>query len=57
MFQRYNNAGIEWYRSMPADPLLVDIKGEMLLGPSEGEDATTEATDPMTDNWPLHSNG
>ena len=32
---------------MPADPPLEDAKCEKLLGPSEGEDATLEATD-----WP-----
>ena len=54
MFLRCNNAGIECYGRMPADPPLVDPKGEKLLGPSEGEDATLEATDPMTDIQPPH---
>ena len=53
-FPRCNNASIEWNRRMPADPPLVDPKGEKLLEPPEGEDATLEASDPGTDNWPPH---
>ena len=37
---RCNNTDIEWYQMMPADPPLVDPKGEKLLQPPEGEDAT-----------------
>ena len=51
---RCNNAGIEWYWRMPTDPPLKDLKGEKLLEPPEEEDATPEATDPGTDNWPPH---
>ena len=39
---------------MPAGPPLVGPKGEKLLEPSEGEDATLEANDSGTDNQPLH---
>ena len=53
-FPRCNNAGIEWYRWMLVDPPVVGPKGKKLLEPSEGEDATPEATSPGTDNWPLH---
>ena len=53
-FPRCNNVGIEWYGRMPADPPLVNPKDEKLLGPSEQEGATPEATDPKTDNWPPH---
>ena len=35
---------------MPTDPPLVDPKVEMQLGQCEVEDATPEATIPMTDN-------
>ena len=49
-----NNAAIEWYKRMPADLPLVDPKGENLLEPPEVEDATPEASDPMTDNQPPH---
>ena len=52
MFPRCTIAGIEWYRKMPADPPLVDPKGKKSLGPCEEEDATPEATNLMTDNWP-----
>ena len=54
MFPRHNNAGIEWYGKIPADLLLVDPKGKKPLGPSEGEDTTPEATDPVTDNQSPH---
>ena len=53
-FPRCNNAVIEWYGRMPADPPSVDTKGEKLLQPSEGEDATPEANDLITDNQPPH---
>ena len=53
-FPKCNNAGIEWYGRMPADSTLVDPKDKKLLEPSEGEDATPEATDPRTDNQPPH---
>ena len=39
------------------DPLLVDPKGEKLLGQCEEEDTTPDATDPLTDNQPLHGDG
>ena len=45
-----NNAGIQWYGRMSTDPPLADPKGEKLLEPPEGEDATLEASDPETDN-------
>ena len=51
VFPWYNNVGIEWYGRMPADPLLVDPKSKKPLEPSEGEDVTLEATDPMNDSW------
>ena len=54
MFPRYNNASIEWHGRIPADLLMVDPKGKKLLELSKGEDATPEATDPMTDNQPPH---
>ena len=57
MFPRCNNSGIEWYGRMPADPSLVDPKGEKPSEPSEGEDATPETSDPVTDNQPPHRNG
>ena len=53
-FLRCNNAGIEWYGTMLADSPLVDPKGKRPLEPSEGEDATQEAINPMTDNQPPH---
>ena len=53
MITRCNNAGIEWYRRMPADPPLVDAKGEKLIE-THGEDATLKASDLRTDNWPPH---
>ena len=56
-FPRCNNAGIGWYGRMPADPPLVDPKGEKPLGQCEEEDATEEATDPVADNQPPHSEG
>ena len=49
-----NNAGIEWYGRMPTDPPLVVPKGKRLLEPSEGEDASLEATHPGTDNLHPH---
>ena len=49
-FPRCNNAHIEWYVRMPADLPLTDAKGKELIGQCEEEDATLEATDPMTDN-------
>ena len=52
MFPRCYTAGIEWYGRMPTDPPLVDPEGEKALEPSEGGDATPEATDLGTDNWP-----
>ena len=45
-----NNGDIRWYGRMPTNPLLVEPKGEKPLGKCEGEDATLEATDPVTDN-------
>ena len=51
---RWNNAGIEWYERMSAGPPLEDPKGEKLLEPSKGEDATLEASNPGTDNQPSH---
>ena len=51
---RCNYAGIEWYEGMPAGPPLEDPTGEKLLEPPEGEDATLEASDPWTGNWPSH---
>ena len=53
-FPRCNNAGFEWYGRLPADPSLLGPKGKKLLKPSEGENATVEATDQRTDNWPPH---
>ena len=37
---------------MPAGPPLEGPKGEMLPEPPKGEDATPEASNPRTDNWP-----
>ena len=54
MFPRCDKAGIEWYRRMPGDPPLADPIGKKPLEPSEREDATLEATDPLTDNKPPH---
>ena len=51
---RCNNAGIGWYERIPAAPPLEDHKGEKLLEPPEGEDATLEASNPGTDNQPPH---
>ena len=42
---------------MPADPSLVDQKGEKPLGKCEEEDAILEATYPMTDIQPPHLDG
>ena len=53
-FPRCNTVEIEWYLRMPIDPPLVDPIVEMLLGQCEEEDATPEATIPMTDNWLPH---
>ena len=39
---------------MPAGPPLEGLKGGKLPEPSEGEDATPEASVPRTDNWPPH---
>ena len=49
---RCNNGGIEWNERMQVGPHLKGLKGEKLLEPSEGEDATLEASDPRTDNLP-----
>ena len=49
-----NNAAIEWNKKMPAGPPLEDPKGEKLLEPPEGEDATPEASDSGTDNQLPH---
>ena len=49
-----NNAAIEWYERMPASPPMEDPKGEKLLEAPVGEDATLEASNPGTDNLPLH---
>ena len=39
---------------MPVVPPLEGPTGVKLLQPSEGKDAILEASDPGTDNWPLH---
>ena len=49
-----NNAGIVWYRRMPADPPVVDLRGEKLFELPEGEDAILEASDPGTYIQPPH---
>ena len=51
---RCNYAGNEWNEKMPAGPPLEGPKGEKLLEPPEGEDATLEASEPGTDNQPPH---
>ena len=53
-FPRCNNADTDWYMRMPIDPPLADPKVEMMLGQCKEEDATQEATIPMTCNWPQH---
>ena len=49
-----NNAATEWNEKMPAGPPLEGPKGEKLPEPPVGEDATLEASDAATDNWPPH---
>ena len=49
-----NNAGIEWNEKIPAAQPLEGPKGEKLLEPPEGEDATLKASNPRTDNRPPH---
>ena len=55
VFPRYNNAGIVWHGRIPAGSPLMDHKIERPLRLSEEEDATPEATDPVTNN--PHSDG
>ena len=47
-----NNAGIEWSKKMPEGPPLEGPKDEKLPEPPKVEDATLEASDLGTDNWP-----
>ena len=49
-FPSCKNADMEWDMRIPTGPSLVDHKVKMLLGQCEKQDATPEATRPMTDN-------
>ena len=49
-----NNAGTKWNEKMTAGPPLEGPKGEKLPEPPEGEDATLEASNLGTDDWPSY---